>query len=92
MNTVVAGIIPILCILSIGLIILVVTSVRIVQEYERGVIFRLGRVIGAKGPGLFFVLPFVDKMQKVDLRTITLDVPSQGFCQLPAEERKDDAK
>lgn len=77
MNTVAAGIIPILCILSIGLIILVVTSVRIVQEYERGVIFRLGRVVGAKGPGLFFVLPFVDKMQKVDLRTITLDVPSQ---------------
>lgn len=77
MSTVLAGIIPILCVLSIGLIILVVTSVRIVQEYERGVVFRLGRVIGPKGPGLFFVLPFVDKMQKVDLRTITLDVPSQ---------------
>jgi len=59
------------------MIILVFTSVRVVQEYERGVVFRLGRVIGAKGPGLFFVLPFVDKMQKVDLRTITLDVPSQ---------------
>ena len=77
METILAGIIPILCILSIGLIILVFTSVRVVQEYERGVIFRLGRVIGAKGPGLFFVLPFVDKMKKVDLRTITLDVPSQ---------------
>ena len=77
METILAGIIPILCILSIGLIILVFTSVRVVQEYERGVIFRLGRVVGAKGPGLFFVLPFVDKMQKVDLRTITLDVPSQ---------------
>ena len=77
MDTILAGIIPILCILSIGLIIIVVTSVRVVQEYERGVIFRLGRVVGAKGPGLFFVLPFVDKMQKVDLRTITLDVPSQ---------------
>ena len=77
MSTVLAGIIPILCVLSIGLIILVVTSVRVVQEYERGVVFRLGRVVGPKGPGLFFVLPFVDKMQKVDLRTITLDVPSQ---------------
>jgi len=77
METILAGIIPILCILSIGMIILVMTSVRVVQEYERGVIFRLGRVIGAKGPGLFFVLPFVDKMKKVDLRTITLDVPSQ---------------
>ncbi len=77
METILAGIIPILCIISIGMIILVFTSVRVVQEYERGVVFRLGRVIGAKGPGLFFVLPFVDKMQKVDLRTITLDVPSQ---------------
>lgn len=54
-----------------------VASVRIVQEYERGVIFRLGRVVGAKGPGLFFLIPFVDRMVKVDLRTITLDVPTQ---------------
>jgi len=52
-------------------------SVRIVNEYERGVIFRLGRLTGAKGPGLFILLPFVDRMVKVDLRTITLDVPSQ---------------
>jgi regulator of protease activity HflC (stomatin/prohibitin superfamily) len=52
-------------------------SVRIVSEYERGVIFRLGRLVGAKGPGLFILLPFVDRMVKVDLRTITLDVPSQ---------------
>ncbi len=52
-------------------------AIRIVQEYERGVIFRLGRLIGAKGPGLFILLPIVDKMVKVDLRTVTLDVPSQ---------------
>ncbi|MGI8925228.1 MAG: slipin family protein [Tepidiformaceae bacterium] len=52
-------------------------SIRIVSEYERGVIFRLGRLIGAKGPGLLVLLPFVDRMVKVDLRTITLDVPSQ---------------
>lgn len=52
-------------------------SVRVVQEYERGVIFRLGRVIGAKGPGLFFIIPIVDRMVKVDLRTVTLDVPAQ---------------
>jgi regulator of protease activity HflC (stomatin/prohibitin superfamily) len=51
--------------------------VRIVVEYERGVIFRLGRVQGAKGPGLFFIIPIIDKMVKVDLRTVTLDVPSQ---------------
>ncbi len=53
-------------------------AIRIVSEYERGVIFRLGRLVGAKGPGLFVLLPFVDRMVKVDLRTITLDVPSTG--------------
>ncbi|MEX2226696.1 MAG: slipin family protein [Dehalococcoidia bacterium] len=52
-------------------------SVKIVSEYERGVIFRLGRLVGAKGPGLFVILPIVDRMVKVDLRTVTMDVPSQ---------------
>jgi regulator of protease activity HflC (stomatin/prohibitin superfamily) len=52
-------------------------AIRIVQEYERGVIFRLGRLAGAKGPGLFFIIPFIDKMVKVDLRTVTMDVPHQ---------------
>jgi regulator of protease activity HflC (stomatin/prohibitin superfamily) len=52
-------------------------AVRIVQEYERGVIFRLGRVIGAKGPGLFFIIPLIDRMRIVDLRTVTLDVQKQ---------------
>jgi regulator of protease activity HflC (stomatin/prohibitin superfamily) len=52
-------------------------AVRIVQEYERGVIFRLGRLQGARGPGLFIVVPIIERMQKVDLRTITLDVPTQ---------------
>ena len=52
-------------------------AIKIVQEYERGVIFRLGRLIGAKGPGLFFIIPFVDRMVKVDLRVVTLDVPAQ---------------
>ncbi|MCA9948248.1 MAG: hypothetical protein KDE48_01255 [Anaerolineales bacterium] len=58
-------------------IVILIAAVKIVQEYERGVIFRLGRVMGPKGPGLFLIIPFVDKMVKVDLRTITLDVPSQ---------------
>ena len=59
-------------------IFLVASAVRIVNEYERGVIFRLGRVQGtAKGPGLFFLVPIVDKMIKVDLRTVTMDVPPQ---------------
>ena len=52
-------------------------AVRIVQEYERGVIFRLGRLVGARGPGLFFLIPFVERMVKVDLRVVTLDVPAQ---------------
>jgi len=52
-------------------------AIKIVQEYERGVIFRLGRLVGAKGPGLFFIIPFVDRMVKVDLRVVTLDVPAQ---------------
>jgi regulator of protease activity HflC (stomatin/prohibitin superfamily) len=59
------------------LLVILAASVRVVKEYERGVIFRLGRVIGAKGPGLFFIIPIIDKMIKVDLRTVTLDVPTQ---------------
>src|SRR5438034_630673 len=51
-------------------------AVKVVQEYERGVIFRLGRLIGARGPGLFFIIPIVDRMVKVDLRVVTLDVPA----------------
>jgi len=57
--------------------ILVSSAVRIVQEYERGVIFRLGRFVGARGPGLFFIIPIIERMQKVDLRVITMDVPTQ---------------
>ena len=56
---------------------LVVSAVRIVQEYERGVIFRLGRVIGAKGPGLFFIILNIDRMVKVNLQTVTMDIPPQ---------------
>src|SRR3954454_9422222 len=52
-------------------------AIKVVQEYERGVIFRLGRLVGAKGPGLFLMIPMVDRMVKVDLRVVTLDVPAQ---------------
>jgi regulator of protease activity HflC (stomatin/prohibitin superfamily) len=52
-------------------------TIKIVKEYERGVIFRLGRLVGAKGPGLFFIIPFIDSMTRVDLRVVTMDVPSQ---------------
>jgi len=53
------------------------SSVRILAEYERGVVFRLGRIIDVKGPGLILLIPIVDRMTKVDLRTITMDVPVQ---------------
>jgi regulator of protease activity HflC (stomatin/prohibitin superfamily) len=59
------------------IIALLASAVRVVQEYERGVIFRLGRLIGAKGPGLFFLIPVIDRMVKTDLRIVTLDIPSQ---------------
>lgn len=53
------------------------SAIRILNEYERGVVFRLGRVLGAKGPGLIILIPVIDKMIKVDLRTVTMDVPAQ---------------
>jgi regulator of protease activity HflC (stomatin/prohibitin superfamily) len=52
-------------------------AIKILREYERGVIFRLGRLVGARGPGIFVIIPFVDRMVKVDLRVITMDVPYQ---------------
>ncbi len=61
----------------IVLLIIGPMAVKIVKEYERGVIFRLGRLVGAKGPGLFLIIPFIDRMVKVDLRVVTMDVPSQ---------------
>lgn len=59
------------------IVVLLIASVRIVAEYERGVIFRLGRVMGAKGPGLFFIIPIIDRMVKVNLQTVTTDIPPQ---------------
>ena len=68
----------VLLIVAIFVVSLIVSAIKIVKEYERGVIFRLGRVQGgAKGPGLFILLPMVDNMVKVDLRTVTMDVPPQ---------------
>lgn len=68
--------------LAIGVLVFVIwlitSAVRIVQEYERGVIFRLGRLVGARGPGIFFIIPFgIDRMVKMDLRVVTMDVPPQ---------------
>ncbi len=58
-------------------LIIVFNAIRILNEYERGVVFRLGRVIGSKGPGIIFLIPLVDRMIKVSLRTVVLDVPPQ---------------
>ncbi len=59
------------------LIFIIPQALRVLREYERGVIFRLGKLQGAKGPGLIFLIPFIDKMVKVDLRVVTIDVPKQ---------------
>ena len=73
MNTgIVIGVVVVIIVL-----IIVPMAVKIVTEYERGVIFRLGRLVGARGPGLFLIIPFIDRMVKVDLRVVTMDVPSQ---------------
>ena len=58
-------------------LIILSNAIRILKEYERGVVFRLGRLIGAKGPGIILLIPLVDRMTRVDLRTITFDVPPQ---------------
>ncbi|MGQ9645510.1 MAG: slipin family protein [Thermodesulfobacteriota bacterium] len=63
--------------LIIFLLILAASAIKVLREYERGVIFRLGRLIGAKGPGLFFIIPGIDKMLRVSLRLVTMDIPPQ---------------
>ena len=64
-------------IIGLVLLILIPATVKILPEYERGVILRLGRLLGTKGPGFFLIIPFVDNMRKADLRVITMDVPPQ---------------
>src|SRR5690242_5415757 len=64
-------------IILIVIIVFLLLSLRIVQEYERGVIFFLGRCTGVRGPGLIILIPLFERMQKVSLRTITMEIPSQ---------------
>jgi regulator of protease activity HflC (stomatin/prohibitin superfamily) len=66
-------------IIAVVFVVMVVASaaIKIAQEYERGVVFRLGRFTGERGPGLYFIIPFVERSVKVDLRVVTLDIPSQ---------------
>ena len=63
--------------LAIILVVILRSMIRIVKEYERAVIFRLGRLLGAKGPGIFIILPIFDQLKVVDLRLVTLDIPKQ---------------
>ncbi|NIP41634.1 MAG: slipin family protein [candidate division Zixibacteria bacterium] len=67
--------------ITIGIIVLFIlaNAIRILKEYERGVIFRLGRLVGTKGPGLILLIPIIDKMVKVSLRIVTMDVPPQDI-------------
>ena len=72
--------VPVFTIVVVLLVLIILANaVRILREYERGVIFRLGRMIGAKGPGLILLIPLIDKMVKVSLRTVVLDVPPQDI-------------
>src|SRR2546421_1547927 len=62
---------------AIVVVLLIISGIKIIKEYERAVIFRLGRMVPARGPGIIYVIPLVEKMVRVDLRTVTMDVPPQ---------------
>ncbi|HEV2072257.1 MAG TPA: SPFH domain-containing protein [Thermomicrobiales bacterium] len=64
-------------IIIVFLVLVLFSAIKVVQEYERGVVFRLGRLVGARGPGLILLIPFIERMQKIDLRTVTMDIPAQ---------------
>ena len=64
-------------IIALVVLLLLSQALKVVQEYERGGVFRLGRFVGLRGPGLIFLIPFIEQMRKVDLRVITMDVPEQ---------------
>ncbi|MCH9008070.1 slipin family protein [candidate division KSB1 bacterium] len=68
---------PFFGVLIVIAMMLIASSIRVLREYERGVVFRLGRLVGAKGPGLIFLIPMIDRMVKVSLRTVAMDIPSQ---------------
>ena len=71
------GVLIVLGIIVLFAIIILLSAIKVVQEYERGVVFRLGRLAGVRGPGLILLIPFIERMVKVDLRTVTMDVPAQ---------------
>jgi regulator of protease activity HflC (stomatin/prohibitin superfamily) len=73
-----AAVIGVLFVLAFVVVVFLASSIKIVQEYERGVIFRLGRSVGAKGPGLFFVIPIIDRIVRVNLQIVAVPVASQA--------------
>ena len=72
-----SGILAVIVIVVVLLIIILSSAIKVFPEYQRGVIFRLGRLSPPKGPGIFLIIPIVDRMVRIDLRTITIDVPAQ---------------
>ncbi len=84
------NIIIIVAVVIFGIIVLA-AAIRIVNEYERGVVFRLGRYVGVRGPGLILLIPFIERMIKVDLRVVTMDVPTQECITLDTVTVKVDA-
>jgi regulator of protease activity HflC (stomatin/prohibitin superfamily) len=69
------GVVIVVLVIFVAMILF--SAIKIVQEYERGVVFRLGRLVGPRGPGLILLIPFIERMTKVDLRTVTMDIPAQ---------------
>src|SRR4030066_1962256 len=72
-------------------IIILAAAIRIVNEDERGVVFRLGRFVGVRGPGLIVLIPFIERLVKIDLRVVTMDVPTQDCITLDTVSVKVDA-
>lgn len=68
---------PVITAVIIFVLFILASAIRVLKEYERGVVFRLGRLAGSKGPGLIFLIPLIDRMVKVSLRTVVMDVPPQ---------------
>lgn len=84
------SIVPVIFI-GIFVFIILAASVRVVNEYERGVVFRLGRYVGVRGPGLILLIPFIERMVKVELRVVTMDVPQQECITMDTVTVKVDA-
>ncbi|MFH0917398.1 MAG: SPFH domain-containing protein, partial [bacterium] len=72
-----SSVVAVIVVVVVLLIIILSSAIKVFPEYQRGVIFRLGRLTGPKGPGIFLIIPIVDRVVRVDLRTITMDVPAQ---------------